>query len=97
MMTNMSQRFCAPSWKRNRRRLLSTDDAQHGQAAIKAVQIANDLDLQASLQKALAYKRHGVRREALHALVLNVSPDEGKHLISVAREKVQICDLPLCA
>ncbi|MBB2961959.1 HEAT repeat domain-containing protein [Methylobacterium sp. R2-1] len=65
-------------------RLLSTDDARDGQAAIQALQIANGVDLRTSLRKALAHRRYDVRREALRALVPDATPDERKHLISVA-------------
>ncbi|MEO9786865.1 MAG: hypothetical protein ABJF67_04560 [Aurantimonas coralicida] len=65
-------------------RLLSTDDARDGKVAIQALQIANGVDLRASLQKALAHKRYDVRREALRALVPDATVDERKHLISVA-------------
>lgn len=65
-------------------RLLSTDDARDGQAAILALQIANRVDLRTSLRKALAHKRYEVRREVLRALVPDATPDERKHLISIA-------------
>ncbi|MER9949527.1 hypothetical protein [Mesorhizobium sp. M0047] len=67
-------------------RLLSTDDARDGQAAIQALQIANGVDLRIAVRKALGHKRYDVRREALRALVPDATADERKHFISVASD-----------
>lgn len=67
-------------------RLLSTDDARDGQAAIQALQIANGDDVRTSLRKALAHKRYDVRRKAFRALVPDAAPDERTHLISVTSD-----------
>lgn len=49
-------------------RLLATDDAVDGEAAIQAMLIANGAGLQMTLQQALTHKRYNVRRHVLRLL-----------------------------
>jgi Novel STAND NTPase 3 len=65
-------------------RLLSTDDAADGEAAIQALVIANRADLRTKLLPALKHKRYSVRRRAFQLLAADATSDEKTSLIAIA-------------
>jgi len=65
-------------------RLLSTDDAVDGEAAIQALMIADGADLRKKLQPALKHKRYPVRRRAFRLLAADAPRDKRTSLIAVA-------------
>ncbi|MHC2842822.1 nSTAND3 domain-containing NTPase [Bradyrhizobium diazoefficiens] len=65
-------------------RLLSTDDAADGEAAIQALVIANRADLRTKLLPALKHKRYPVRRRAFQLLAADATSDEKTSLIAIA-------------
>ncbi|QCO05074.1 HEAT repeat domain-containing protein [Azospirillum argentinense] len=67
-------------------RLLSTDDAADGEAAIQVMLIANGADLRAKPLKALTHKRYDVRRRALHVLAADAPATERARLIESAND-----------
>jgi len=67
-------------------RLLSTDDAADGEAAIQTMLIANDSDLRMKLKKALRHRCYDVRRRALRVLAADAAPEERDGLIGAAAD-----------
>jgi hypothetical protein len=65
-------------------RLLSTDDAAAGNAAIQALVIADGADLRTKLQPALTHKRYPVRRSALRLLAADATTDERASFVAIA-------------
>jgi hypothetical protein len=65
-------------------RLLSTDDAEDGDAAIQALVIADSTDLRMQLQLAMKHKRYPVRRRAFRLLAIDATAEERTELIAVA-------------
>jgi hypothetical protein len=65
-------------------RLLSTDDAADGEAAIQALVIADGADLRTKLQPALKHKRYPVRRSAFRLLAADATTEERASFVAVA-------------
>lgn len=65
-------------------RLLATDEAADGEAAIQALVIADGAELRTKLQPALKHKRYAVRRAALRLLVTDAKTHERTDLIAAA-------------
>jgi len=68
-------------------RLLSTDDAADGDAAIRALVIAHGADLRTKLQPALKHRRYPVRRRAFRLLATDATLEERADLIAVADDQ----------
>ncbi len=67
-------------------RLLATDDAEDGKAAIQALVISNGAELRAKLQPALKHRRYPVRRRAFQLLAADATTEERTGLIALAAD-----------
>lgn len=77
-------------------RLLSTDSAAHGEAAIVTIVNAGDTGLRERLHAALGHKRYDVRRHALEVLAADATEKERDNLISVAEDHSSDVRLAFC-
>lgn len=68
-------------------RLLLTDDAADGDAAIQALEIAGGAEFRTKLQSALKHKRYPVRRAAFRLLAIDATAEEKVELVAVADDQ----------